>query len=279
MIASAASHGVAVQCRICSARRAAGLDQCPSCGVSESECRRLRRRADLRWQTLRRHLRTRLWCYVIGPVVFMAIILWWSYVAIWMPSRALVAQGLPPDLDRPMHVEQMYLFGINAVALLPWCAAAIALDLGLRRLPTHRLTPWRWIGAFPMCTAMAIMWPLSGMFRATWKPMGPMMAIWLCLCGACLLAAMRLTMVVSQMDRWVATDRQALMGEPCISRVRLPLHQELRWLICLAIVAVIVALWMGSRSSVLFGIFLAMCYAGLCACRSLRRWVTAPGGP
>ena len=54
-------------CRVCGAHRAVGVDQCAACGASESECRRWRRRSDVRWEALRRQLRDRLMVFGASP--------------------------------------------------------------------------------------------------------------------------------------------------------------------------------------------------------------------
>lgn len=259
-------------CRVCGTSRPAGVDQCPGCGASESQCRRLRRRSDARWEALARQLRGRLAWFVLGSG--LSVVLWVFLAMGWLMGRNRWISEHPVHLQRPSDAQlEIERYAVVFVSLLPWLAAAVALDRALRRLPTWKLASTRWGDRLPTSTLLVL--GVVAQINGDWNVDRPSRLIGPIAVAVCVFSIFRLTQVTRQMDRWVEADRRAGQGLPPGVPVRLPIRRRLQ-LATAAVAGIAVAvLGSGAPLAVGLGAFVAWALVCLAAIRALGRWLGA----
>lgn len=259
-------------CRVCGASRPAGVDQCPSCGASESQCRRLRRRSDARWEALARQLRGRLAWFILG--FGLTVVIWTFLVGGWLMGRHSWIIEHPVHLQRPPELQlEVERYAVMFVALLPWLAAAVALDRTLRRLPTWNLASTRWGDWLPTSTLIVL--GVAAQPNSTWNLSRPSGVIGSIAMGVCVFSIFRMTQVIRQMDRWVEADRRAAGGLPPGLPVRLPIRRRLQLAVAVVAGLSVAVLGSGVPLAVAFGAFIAWSMVCIAASRALGRWLGA----
>jgi hypothetical protein len=259
-------------CRVCGTSRPTGIDQCPSCGASESQCRRLRRRSDARWEALARQLRGRVAWFVLG--FGLSVVIWLFLAMGWLMGRNKWIIDHPVHLQRPSDMQlEIERYAVVFVALLPWLASAVALDRALRRLPTWNLASTRWGDRLPTSTLVVL--GVVAQVNGDWNIDRPSRLIGPITVAACVFSIFRLTQVTRQMDRWVEADRRAAQGLPPGAPVQLPIRRRLQ--LATAVVAGLSVAVLGSGVPLAVGLGAFVAWATVCmaASRALGRWLGA----